>query len=532
MKVTMGDRLAPLTPPKTPQPDEQQKPGGRPNRIGLKQRCAEARATIEAFQALKWINISEQTFELVKAALQHVKTNQQELEQLIKEEETRQIDQHRVKSTQAEGGLSYASVAAANQAQRYAPLVGPGGKKTLITAPEAPQQKKLDTRKMRQITIRVNSEEEFQAASSLSQVDLMKFINKNYKTTEEIVAAHIRAPKDIILAASSMEAREKLEVLAHWASAAFPSAKVLRQTFQVAVQGAPIGLVNEEDQEEGLKKIADDNVRRNLNVKILSFAWPKHASRPKRDGSRKEASTLVLDVATPEEVNRLPPLAKTPRSAENVGRNTIRGTITPRGLLENGVRTAMGHTSPSTGTAQSGRIRNADAEEQQEEEGERGSRIEKGTRSTIPATGPRIFGNTAKYSAAGKREEGTGGPNQSNADPSILNDPAANKDPESDNTPYPRGDENRASATHAWQTAKKPVGRPPKAAERGLQSITGCFTRQSTPITSQGAGTVDEATMIADAKALAAQLIEEESDGIQPDDVEMWNVPAGAEELD
>ncbi|KAL8764538.1 MAG: hypothetical protein Q9194_006995 [Teloschistes cf. exilis] len=365
-------------------------------------------------------------------------------------EETRQIDQHRVKSTQAEGGLSYASVAAANQAQRYAPLVGPGGKKTLITAPEAPQQKKLDTRKMRQITIRVNSEEEFQAASSLSQVDLMKFINKNYKTTEEIVAAHVRAPKDIILAASSMEAREKLEVLAHWASAVFPSAKVLRQTFQVAVQGAPIGLMNEEDQEEGLKKIADDNVRRNLNVKILSFA----------------------------------------------------------------------------------RIRNADAEEQQEEEGERGSRIEKGTRSTIPATGPRIFGNTAKYSAAGKREEGTGGPNQSNADPSILNDPAANKDPESDNTPYPRGDENRASATHAWQTAKKPVGRPPKAAERGLQSITGCFTRQSTPITSQGAGTVDEATMIADAKALAAQLIEEESDGIQPDDVEMWNVPAGAEELD
>lgn len=156
------------------------------------------------------------------------------------------------------------------------------------------------------MTVRISKEEEYQAARGLTQVELMKrFINKNHKATEGIVAAYTRDPKDVILTATSVEARENLEALAYWAADAYPSAKVLKQTFRVAVQGASLSLLNEDEQELGLKKIAEDNAKRNLGVKILSFAWPKHAWKEKRAGGKKEASTLLVDVTTPEEVNKL-----------------------------------------------------------------------------------------------------------------------------------------------------------------------------------------------------------------------------------
>lgn len=93
-------------------------------------------------------DINERTLNLAKAALQHVKTNQQELEQLINDEATRQNRQERVKNAPlVELRQSYAKVVAAHQAARYAPPTGPEGKRISIIPEVAP--KSLDTRKMK-----------------------------------------------------------------------------------------------------------------------------------------------------------------------------------------------------------------------------------------------------------------------------------------------------------------------------------------------------------------------------------------------
>ncbi|KAL8635919.1 MAG: hypothetical protein Q9228_006638, partial [Teloschistes exilis] len=165
----------PPTPPKTPEPNNSQKPDYKPgsNQAGLKQRCAEACAAVEAFQALQVTDVNERTLNLAKAALQHVKTNQQELEQLINDEETRQNRQERVKNAPVvELRQSFAKVVAVHQAARYAPPTGPEGKRISIIPEVAP--KSLDTRKMKQVTVRISKEEEYQAARGLTQVELIK----------------------------------------------------------------------------------------------------------------------------------------------------------------------------------------------------------------------------------------------------------------------------------------------------------------------------------------------------------------------
>jgi len=73
----------------------------------------------------------------------------------------------------------------------------------------------------------------------------------------------------------------------------------------VAAEGACLNLLNDEEKEKGLARIREDNAVTHPNTNFTSFGWARHAGKPRRDGSKKLCSTLIIGVSTPEAVNRL-----------------------------------------------------------------------------------------------------------------------------------------------------------------------------------------------------------------------------------
>ncbi len=73
----------------------------------------------------------------------------------------------------------------------------------------------------------------------------------------------------------------------------------------MAAKGACLNLLNNKEQEKGLARIREDNAVTHPNTDFTSFGWARHAEKPRRDGSKKLCSTLIIGVSTPEAVNRL-----------------------------------------------------------------------------------------------------------------------------------------------------------------------------------------------------------------------------------
>ncbi len=154
--------------------------------------------------------------------------------------------------------------------------------------------------------MRFKDEEGYRKVSQIEKEELVKsFINLANTATKNIVGAYTRGIKDVVLQTATVKGREALEKMQEWASVAHPSAKVLRKAFYVAAEGACLNLLNDEEKEKGLARIREDNAVTHPNTNFTSFGWARHAGKPRRDGSKKLYSTLIIRVSTPEAVNRL-----------------------------------------------------------------------------------------------------------------------------------------------------------------------------------------------------------------------------------
>ena len=124
-----------------------------------------------------------------------------------------------------------------------------------------------------------------------------------YKKLGEVIAARRLPSGDVVLQASSVEAREKLEK-EEWIKVVAPPARILRQTFPVLVHGVKVTAYKKEEQEEGIQKIKKHNRRLHPGLNIVRFSW-LWAEVKKKDGKEKTHSSLLLEIATPEMANKV-----------------------------------------------------------------------------------------------------------------------------------------------------------------------------------------------------------------------------------
>ncbi|KAI4085755.1 MAG: hypothetical protein L6R37_008476, partial [Teloschistes peruensis] len=130
--------------------------------------------------------------------------------------------------------------------------------------------KKLDGAKMRRVTVRIRDEGEKEVVSAANKEDLVKaFRNAANGATGDIVAVYTKPAGDVVLITASVEGREALERGQEWATEAYSSAEVLRQTFPVIIHGVKKSAVKEEKQSEAIAKIIAENKRLHPDLQVV-----------------------------------------------------------------------------------------------------------------------------------------------------------------------------------------------------------------------------------------------------------------------
>ena len=165
----------------------------------------------------------------------------------------------------------------------------------------------VDTVKMRSITAILTEREEQEKTKNATPKELVESYQQSKDpATKDITAAYYKPKQNaVVLATTSLEARERLEEDTTWASATYKSTTVLVQSFPVRVHGVRLAAVDKRDPVGSIRRIQAENARPHPILMIRSLRWPKGASKNRDDGSRKRCSTLHIEVSTPEKVNRL-----------------------------------------------------------------------------------------------------------------------------------------------------------------------------------------------------------------------------------
>lgn len=174
------------------------------------------------------------------------------------------------------------------------------------TETNPPPPSLINNAKAKQMTVRINDANiRTQMAKATSSQLVTMFKNGGCSAAESIIAARRTARADVILLMESIEARKELEAANEWVKSVTPSAKILRQTFQVAVHGVCVDAVDTNCQEAAIEILKKDNCRLHPGLEIASVTWPSFAFRPDVYGRKKRYSTLVLEITNPEMANRL-----------------------------------------------------------------------------------------------------------------------------------------------------------------------------------------------------------------------------------
>ncbi|KAL9576043.1 MAG: hypothetical protein Q9212_007437 [Teloschistes hypoglaucus] len=304
---TLGPQ-APPTPPKSPgsvTPIEAEGPWGRKE----KAEADSLAATALLIEKLDPKQLGPAIWPVVLDAWRRVQGYIQTVEECRKEDRTRiQTLETRVKevekglSGRTLKGSSWAHIAG-NQQQGVGPVPNATAAKGLRTAAPA---KKLDNAKMRRVTVQIRDEKEKEAAGKADKEDLVRsFRNAANEATKDIVAAFTKPAGEVVLITATVEAREALEKRREWATVGYPSAEVKRQTFPVVVHGVRRAAIDIEKQEATITKIVEANQVLHPDLQIERVWWPAGASRLGPQGREKTASSLVLELVTPEEVNEV-----------------------------------------------------------------------------------------------------------------------------------------------------------------------------------------------------------------------------------
>ena len=156
------------------------------------------------------------------------------------------------------------------------------------------------SRKARTVTIRLGKAEEKDKAAKASPLQLVKaFKVVEEPLTEQIVAARRLYSGDVLLDVATMEAREGLEKAKGWANKGeYQTAKVLRQSFTVAVDGVCLARFSDTEKESTMRRMERENVVLHPGLEIVDCKLPPVAKRPDSLGRAKRTSTVILSVAS------------------------------------------------------------------------------------------------------------------------------------------------------------------------------------------------------------------------------------------
>lgn len=162
-----------------------------------------------------------------------------------------------------------------------------------------------NARKTKRLTVRIDNEEERAQLVGATLTQLVQTFRGAGGAADSIIAARCTKLGDIILQTATVEAREELERKSDWVLRVSSSARLLRQTTQVIVHGVRIAAIDNNDQEAAISILTSANKKLHPELEIVRTEWPSFAYNPSKTGGEKKFSSLIVEVAKPEEANRL-----------------------------------------------------------------------------------------------------------------------------------------------------------------------------------------------------------------------------------
>ena len=163
-----------------------------------------------------------------------------------------------------------------------------------------------DSRRQRQILVRVRNNEERAAMLEKSAEEVVKGLrNPRYTNTEQLQTVNRLRSGDILLQVASVEAREALEREDTWlrSTTGLSSAIVIKKSYPVMVHAMQISRFDTNDQAAIKTSIEGENRGLHPGLKVIRARWP--ASAWKSTNGQKRYSSLIVDVSTPEMADRL-----------------------------------------------------------------------------------------------------------------------------------------------------------------------------------------------------------------------------------
>ena len=147
------------------------------------------------------------------------------------------------------------------------------------------------TRKAKQVTIRIDNEEEKNQMLQASFSQLVQTFSGGGGAADAIIAARRTGGGDVVLQVATVEAREELEKTGDWAKRNCKSARVLRHTSRIAIHGVRIDTVDTGDQRVVIEGLKQDNRKLHPELDIVKAEWPGFASKPDAEGKEKKYSS-------------------------------------------------------------------------------------------------------------------------------------------------------------------------------------------------------------------------------------------------
>ena len=168
------------------------------------------------------------------------------------------------------------------------------------------EEKSSRGRRLRELVIRIeNKEEREQGRSLLAENILQKLQSIKHAETSQLVAARRLQSRNILLQAATVEVREQLERNIGWKKLLFGSAKVLRQTFPILMNGVRVEVIPDGCEHEAVQRITRENQKYHPGIEISHVSWPKWAKGNKSNDTPKQYSLLLVELTSPKTANEV-----------------------------------------------------------------------------------------------------------------------------------------------------------------------------------------------------------------------------------
>lgn len=176
---------------------------------------------------------------------------------------------------------------------------------TVYTNPTPPATKIEDTRRQRQILIRLEDGKERESTmGKAGDILLAAFRSGQHAHTGQIVAVNRLQSGDLLLQTTTISAREALEETTTWAKRVYKSAVVIKKTFPVMIHGMRISAFDVDDQAATRAKVEADNKGLHPGLVVRKTRWVSNVAKEVPRGLKpKLYSSLIINVATTTMVN-------------------------------------------------------------------------------------------------------------------------------------------------------------------------------------------------------------------------------------